>query len=130
MPSIATARALDGAMGTALADRGLDPRAPPERWLVERPGEVGAVHAAHRAAGAEILLTCTFNLASRRVGDERVEVLADRALSLARSASAGALVAGAVGPTGLTGLGPGAAAPASALEELYAPALGALASAG
>ncbi len=52
---------LDGAMGTALIARGLDrsrQRAP--EWSIERPEEVLAVHRAHVAAGAELVLTNTF----------------------------------------------------------------------
>ena len=52
---------LDGAMGTALIARGLDlsrQRAP--EWSLSRPDEVLAVHRAHVAAGAELVLTNTF----------------------------------------------------------------------
>ena len=97
---------LDGAMGTELFLRGLVWGELPERWLLERPDEVARVHAAHAAAGAELVLSCTFNLASpKRLKDAglaaNVETLAETAVRLARRSAPGALVAGAVGPTGL-----------------------------
>lgn len=49
---------LDAAMGTALLARGLKGRAP--EWNLSHPGEVLAVHRAHVAAGAELVLTNTF----------------------------------------------------------------------
>jgi 5-methyltetrahydrofolate--homocysteine methyltransferase len=120
-------------MGTALLARGLPPEALPEEWLVARPDEVAAVHAAHALAGAQVLLTCTFNVAAprleRRLDPGRVEDLCARAARLARGAAPGARVAGAVGPTGLAPpLGPGA--PDAVLAGRYARALGALAAAG
>jgi 5-methyltetrahydrofolate--homocysteine methyltransferase len=116
-------------MGTSLLARGLEPGICPERWLVERPDEIAAVHAAHAAAGAEILLTCTFNLASSRVDRSQVEDLAARAVALARGAAPGRTIAGGVGPSGL--FSPARKAPRAAeLAALYSRAFGALASEG
>jgi 5-methyltetrahydrofolate--homocysteine methyltransferase len=107
---------IDGAMGTALQAAGLPPGALPERWLLERPAAVGAVHAAHAQAGASLLLTCTFNVASPRLARAGLAKLAGRlcaaAVALAREAAPGARVAGAVGPLALAL--PGGEAPASA----------------
>jgi 5-methyltetrahydrofolate--homocysteine methyltransferase len=124
---------LDAAMGTALLARGLPGGALPEEWLLERPEEIAAVHAEHAAAGAEILLTCTFSCAAprldARVDPARVEALCLSAVRLARSASRTARVAGAVGPTGLAPpLGPGA--PGAVLDARYARPLRALAATG
>jgi 5-methyltetrahydrofolate--homocysteine methyltransferase len=124
---------LDGAMGTALVARGLPAGALPEEWLLSAPGEIAAVHAAHAAAGARLLLTCTFSAAAprleARVDARQLEDLCARAAALARRAARGALVAGALGPTGLSPpLGPGAAA--GELQERYARPLAALAAAG
>jgi 5-methyltetrahydrofolate--homocysteine methyltransferase len=104
---------LDGAMGTALLARGLPAGALPEEWILSRPEEIAAVHAGHAAAGARILLTCTFSCAAprleARVDPARLEALCGWAERLARGAAGGALVAGALGPTGLAPpLGPGA----------------------
>jgi 5-methyltetrahydrofolate--homocysteine methyltransferase len=120
---------LDGGMGTALLAIGLPLDAPPERWLVERPDAIAAVHAAHARAGAEVALTCTFNLAAPRLRAGGVtspaDALAARAVELVRRAAASVQVAGAVGPTGLAGR----AAPAE-LRERYAEAFRGLAAAG
>lgn len=124
---------LDGAMGTALLARGLPPDALPEEWILTRPEEVAAVHAEHAAAGARILLTCTFSCAAprleARLGADKIGALCGWAERLARGASRGGLVAGALGPTGLAPpLGGGATA--AALEARYAAPFAALAAAG
>jgi 5-methyltetrahydrofolate--homocysteine methyltransferase len=119
---------LDAAMGTALIGAGLPPGALPEAWLVDRPEAIAAVHAAHAAAGAELVLSCTFNLAAPRLRASGVvasiEELARRAVALARRGAPGARVAGAVGPTLLDG------APEPELRERYGEAFRALAAAG
>jgi 5-methyltetrahydrofolate--homocysteine methyltransferase len=123
---------LDAAMGTALLARGLPPGAPPEAWLLARPEEIARVHAAHAAAGARVLLTCTFGCTSPRVeaalGDGAVPALCAAAAQIARGAAPGAAIAGAVGPTGLVTPGERAAAPE--LAARYAVPLRALADAG
>jgi 5-methyltetrahydrofolate--homocysteine methyltransferase len=123
---------LDGAMGTALLAAGLPAGALPEEWLLSRPEAIGAVHAAHAAAGAELVLTCTFNLAAPRL-EPRLDPGARRraaaaAPRLARAAAPTARVAGALGPSGLAG--PGRRLPAAEVAERYARAGGELAAAG
>jgi 5-methyltetrahydrofolate--homocysteine methyltransferase len=117
-------------MGTALFARGLPTDVAPETWLDERPWDVAAAHAGHAAAGAELLLTCTFNLARLDLAGLRqdpVEV-ARRAVPLARAARP-RLVAGCIGATGLAL--PGSRPPAVAeLTERYDGAARALAAAG
>jgi 5-methyltetrahydrofolate--homocysteine methyltransferase len=49
---------LDAAMGTSLMTHGLAGRAP--AWNLTHPSVVQAVHAAHVAAGAQVVLTNTF----------------------------------------------------------------------
>jgi 5-methyltetrahydrofolate--homocysteine methyltransferase len=124
---------IDGAMGTALQAAGLPSNDLPERWLLERPEVVAAIHAAHASAGASLLLTCTFNVASPRFAAARLGASAPRlcaaAVALAREAAPGARVAGALGPVGLAR--PGGTAPSA--ERLRAPferAIEALAEAG
>jgi 5-methyltetrahydrofolate--homocysteine methyltransferase len=120
---------LDGGMGTELMAAGLPAGALPERWLLDRPEEVSHVHRAHAAAGAGLVLTCTFNLAGPRLRTSGVatslDSLARRAEVVARQAAPGSRVAGAVGPTLLAG----AAAP-SELGARYGEACRALAGAG
>jgi 5-methyltetrahydrofolate--homocysteine methyltransferase len=123
---------LDGALGTALIARGLPPEALPEEWLLARPEVVRDVHAEHAAAGAGLLLTCTFNLAAPRLAARLdpvpVEALAAAAVRIAREAAPHARVAGALGPTGLAG--PGRSAKVRALAAGYGRAARALAAAG
>jgi len=121
---------LDGAMGTALIARGLPGGALPERWVVERPWEVARVHAQHAAAGARLLLTCTFNLARVESSELQgsVEELARRAVWLARSARPWA-VAGCAGATALS-RADGRGASDGELRERFERAFRALAGAG
>lgn len=105
MPVLPSIELLDGAMGTALFARGLTWGELPERWLFEHPEEVGRVHADHVAAGAELVLSCTFNLASPRLAHAGLEAsvgaVAEAAARVARRHAPLAVLAGAVGPTGL-----------------------------
>ncbi len=121
---------LDGAMGTALLDRGLPLDVPPENWVLARPWEVEAVHEAHAAAGAEVLLTCTFNLARLDVAGPGLDgpEVARRAVALARLALPVA-VAGCIGSTGLAGPDGRGPSPGE-FRERYDGAARALAAAG
>jgi 5-methyltetrahydrofolate--homocysteine methyltransferase len=125
-------RLLDAAMGTALQRRGLPPEELPEAWILTRPEEVAAVHAAHAEAGARLLLTCSFNATEPRLAtgglEEKLEALCGWAERLARRAAGGALVAGCVGPTGLTGAG--STASSAVLRDAFSRPFRALAAAG
>ncbi len=98
----------DGAWGTRLQERGLEPGECPELWNVTQPREVRRVAEEYLAAGSDLILTNTFGgspLMLRRHGlEERTEELnaAGARLSLEAAAAAGgrALVAASVGPTG------------------------------
>jgi 5-methyltetrahydrofolate--homocysteine methyltransferase len=124
---------LDGAMGTALLARGLPAGELPEAWLEARPGEIARVHREHAAAGARVILTCTFNVAAPRLATALpgadVAALCRTAVALARRAAPGAAIAGDLGPTGLAPPGGPAPDPAE-LRGRYARAAAALASAG
>jgi 5-methyltetrahydrofolate--homocysteine methyltransferase len=91
---------LDGAMGTGLHARGLVPTNLPERWLLERPEAVIAVHGEHVAAGAQAVLTCTFNAHPPRLRSERLETFTRE---IRRGAVAAARAAGAKWVVGLVG---------------------------
>jgi 5-methyltetrahydrofolate--homocysteine methyltransferase len=124
---------LDAAMGTGLRERGLPAEALPEEWILTRPDAIAAVHASHASAGARVLLTCTFNCTGPRLAtrgiEEKLDALCGWAERLARAASRGALVAGCVGPTGLSV--PGRAGPPDAeLRERFRRPFRALADAG
>jgi len=125
---------LDAGMGAALIETGLPGGALPEQWLLERPEEVERVHRAHAEAGAELLLTCSFNLSGPRLEEHalagRLPEIAAAAVGLARSSAPGRRVAGAVGPSGLVAPGDGRPPPPAEMRSWYEPAFRALARAG
>lgn len=99
---------IDGAMGTELFARGLEPGGAPELWNVERPDRVTAVHEEYVRAGSDIVLTNSFGGTGFRLklhhADDRVVELNEAAARVARAAADAAdrrvLVAGSMGPTG------------------------------
>lgn len=96
----------DGATGTNLQQRGLGRGQAAEAWVLEQPDLILHLHRDFLAAGAQILLTCTFGATRLRLHDNQLadhfEAINQRAVELARQASTGtpALIAGSVGPTG------------------------------
>lgn len=114
-------------MGTALQAAGLPPGAPAERFVLERPEAVRAVHRAHAAAGARILLTATLGAAAPRLAAAGLDTTPARvcraAVALARGAwpwPAEVEVAGVIGPTGLGACAEGADALAEVAAALAA----------
>ena len=99
---------LDGAMGTELISRGFKPGGPPEEWNVSRPDEIGAIHAAYYAAGADIVQTNSFGgsrhkLAAYGAGGRAAELneaAARIAVAVRDRDYPGRFVAGDIGPTG------------------------------
>lgn len=96
----------DGAMGTMLQNAGLTDGGAPELWNVTQPDKVRAVYQAYVDAGANLIETNTFGGTSARL---KMHNLQDRVVELNRAgvqlakeaaASAGALVAGSIGPSG------------------------------
>lgn len=85
---------LDGAMGTELAQRGFELRAPlwGARAIEDAPALVVAIHASYVAAGAEALVTASFGL------DARHASLATASVALARQAAANLPCIGSIGP--------------------------------
>lgn len=104
----------DGATGTNLQQRGLGRGVPAERWVLDNPDQIVRLHQDFIAAGADLILTCTFGATSIRLDQaglaSRAAEINQKAVALARKAIAGApvLVAGSIGPTGhlLKPLGP------------------------
>jgi 5-methyltetrahydrofolate--homocysteine methyltransferase len=94
---------MDGAMGTQLQRAGLEPGECGTAWNLTRPQRVRAVHQAYVAAGAEVLLTNTFQanpvaLACHGLED-RLEEINRAAVALARAAAGPSrFVLGDVGP--------------------------------
>jgi 5-methyltetrahydrofolate--homocysteine methyltransferase len=98
----------DGAMGTMLFASGLEHGDSPDKWNLDHPEKVAAIHRAYLEAGAQLLLTNTFGGTRYRLAlhglEERVGALNRAAAEILRaevSASGReALVAGDIGPSG------------------------------
>lgn len=94
----------DGAMGTELQKRGLQPGESPELLNIEKPEIVFAIHQDYIKAGADIITTNTFGANSARLKlhelDHRVEEICDAALKLARKAAGEKFVFASIGPLG------------------------------
>jgi 5-methyltetrahydrofolate--homocysteine methyltransferase len=98
----------DGAMGTMLFEAGLMFGDSPERWNVDHPERVQAVHQAYLQAGSRIVLTNTFGGNRWRLSlhklEGRARELAEAGARNARAAvealGARALIAGDIGPSG------------------------------
>lgn len=104
---------VDGAMGTQLQLAGLPIGSGSERWTVEHPDAVEAIHRAYAAAGCDIILANSFGAhrwaleAAGMAG--RVAEVNQAAVEIARRAAGkGRYVLGEVGPSGqmLEPLGP------------------------
>jgi methionine synthase I (cobalamin-dependent) len=97
---------LDGAMGTALYERGLLYSSSFDEASVSRPELVRAVHESYVRAGAELIGTNSFGANRFRLKphslEDKVKLINRAAVGLAREAAAGrAQVAACIGPTGL-----------------------------
>jgi methionine synthase I (cobalamin-dependent) len=94
---------LDGGLGSMLIARGLPAGDAPERWVLDRPEEVLAVHRAYVHAGSEAVHTCTFGANRVRLRhfrlEERAGEIARAAVGLVRQSGA-RFVLGDMGPTG------------------------------
>ena len=96
----------DGATGTNLQKVGLSGGMHAEDWVLDCPEKILDLEKAFIAAGADILLTCTFGATRLRLRGAKhageAELINRRAAELACQATAtgGALVAGSIGPLG------------------------------
>jgi methionine synthase I (cobalamin-dependent) len=90
----------DGAWGTELQARGLDPGAAPDTWNLTHPERVEAVARAYVEAGSQVILTNTFRAnAVAMEGD--LEAINRAGVEISKRAAAGrALVFASIGPTG------------------------------
>jgi len=99
--------ASDGAFGTQLMARGMQPGEVPELWNVDRAEDVEAIHRAYVDAGADLVETNTFGGNALTLGRhgmaDRMAELNRAGVTAARRATQGTevLVAGSMGPTGL-----------------------------
>jgi len=96
---------LDGGMGTMLQARGLPAGEHPEQFCLDRPDVLRGIHADYLAAGADIILTCTFG-GSRLKLPAGIDVtpfnrtMARIARAAVDAAGREAFVAGDMGPCG------------------------------
>ena len=90
----------DGAWGTQLQARGLEPGAAPDTWNLSHPELVEAVARAYVDAGSQVILTNTFRAnAIAMQGD--LEAINRAGVEISRRAAASrALVLASIGPTG------------------------------
>jgi 5-methyltetrahydrofolate--homocysteine methyltransferase len=96
---------VDGAWGTELMNRGINPREVPEAWNIDRPEEIYSVALSYVNAGADVILTNTFGgsplkLAKRGLAEKTAEINRLGTELSKKAASGRALVFGSIGPTG------------------------------
>lgn len=96
---------LDGAMGTLLQERGLQPGASPEAMNLEAPEVVEAVHREYVEAGADIIVTNSFGGSRTKLEhyglQDKVGPINRAAVEIARRAAGPeTFVAASIGPTG------------------------------
>ncbi len=96
----------DGATGTNLQHMGLPGGMAAEAWVLDRPDQIQALNQAFIAAGADILLTCTFGATRLRLTTgglaDHFEAVNRKAVEITRAAAAShdVFVAGSIGPLG------------------------------
>ena len=95
----------DGATGTTLQKAGLPSGMAPERWNLENPDAIRALHRGYVEAGADLILTNTFGgsrlrLEMEELGDQVCEINLAAARLAREIAGDRALVLGDIGPTG------------------------------
>ena len=90
----------DGGMGTMLQKAGLPAGTPPERMNLTAPEAVEKIHAAYRAAGADVITANTFGASRRKLGEDPAPYIAAGVAIARRAAGPGGYVALDVGPLG------------------------------
>ena len=97
---------LDGGMGTLLQERGLLAGELPERWNLERPEEIIAIHRAYYDAGSHVVNTNTFGANLLKFAPDELDSIVKAAIENARAAAKESkgeqekFVALDIGPTG------------------------------
>jgi len=96
----------DGAWGTQLQARGLEPGECPDAWNLSRPDKVEEVARAYVAAGSRVIITNTFGasrlmLERHGLADKTAEINRAGAEISRRAAGTEVAVFGSIGPSGL-----------------------------
>lgn len=95
---------LDGAMGTMLQQRGLQPGELPELWSLTHPDTLADIHREYIAAGSRVIYANTFGASPRKLAGtgHNVSEVVTAAVAVAKEAAAGTdcLVALDIGPLG------------------------------
>lgn len=95
----------DGAIGSLLFEKGLNPGDCPERFNLERPEILAEIAQAYLQAGADIIQTNTFGASPLKLSDynldDKTEEINKKAVEIVKQVvDSNALVSGSVGPTG------------------------------
>jgi methionine synthase I (cobalamin-dependent) len=93
----------DGAWGTELQARGLEPGTIPDTWNLTHPAQVEGVARAYVEAGSQIILTNTFRgnaIAMKGVSAADLDAINRAGVAISRRAAGKALVFASLGPTG------------------------------
>ncbi|MCK9274240.1 MAG: homocysteine S-methyltransferase family protein [Syntrophales bacterium] len=95
---------LDGASGTELQKRGMPAGECPEKWCMDNPEALLAIHREYQSAGADILYSATFGanrIKLSQYGITNVREINTKLVKIARKAvGTHAIIAGDIGPTG------------------------------
>ncbi|MBN2620626.1 homocysteine S-methyltransferase family protein [candidate division WOR-3 bacterium] len=92
---------LDGATGTNLLDKGLDPGESPSILNVRNPGAVEALQRSYAAAGADVILTNTFSANPMNMPSQQLPRVLREGVRIARKAAGRYTgVLGDIGPFG------------------------------
>ena len=95
----------DGAIGSLLFEKGLNPGDSPERFNLEHPEVLAEIAQAYLQAGADIIQTNTFGASPLKLSDynldDKTEEINQKAVEIVKQAvDSKALVYGSVGPSG------------------------------
>ncbi|MFC1528054.1 homocysteine S-methyltransferase family protein [Candidatus Neomarinimicrobiota bacterium] len=95
----------DGAIGSLLFEKGLNPGDCPERFNLEQPEIIAEIARAYLQAGADIIQTNTFGASPLKLSDynldDKTEEINQNAVKIVKQiVDSKALVSGSIGPTG------------------------------
>lgn len=124
----------DGAIGSLLFEKGLNPGDCPERFNLERPEILAEIALSYLQAGADIIQTNTFGASPLKLSDydleDKTEEINKKAVEIVKQVvDSKALVSGSVGPTGKMLLPYGDIEPV-AMKENYKRQIGTLIESG